>query len=95
MNKKLLMMEKHGRKYKLIFHDIEEDRTGNLYDKMRAFFVSYLNIDEDRAHGNIVFYNGHRIPTKAVVIPKPILMRFVNYGDKDLVLSKSHQLAKI
>ena len=33
------MMEKRGRKYYLLFHDIEDDRTEKMYDKMRAFFV--------------------------------------------------------
>ena len=34
------------------------------------------------------------MPTKAVGVPKPILMRFVYYEDRDYVLSKSHHLAK-
>ena len=93
MNKKLVMMEKHGRKYNLIFHGIDEDRTEKLYGKMRAFFVSHLEMDEDRAE-RIVFHNGHRMPTKAVGVPKPIIMRFVYYEDRDFVLSKAHHLAK-
>ena len=31
------MMEKHGIKYNLIFHGIEEDKTIKLYDKMKAY----------------------------------------------------------
>ena len=31
------MVEKLGRKYNLIFHDIEEDRTEKLYENMKAF----------------------------------------------------------
>ena len=93
MNKKLLMMEKHGRKYNLIFHGIEEERSEKLYDKMRAFFVSHLKIEENRAE-NIVFHNGHRMPTKAVGVPKPIIMRFVYYEDRDLILSNAHHLAR-
>ena len=60
---------------------------------MRAFFVSHLKIDENRAE-NIVFHNGHRTPTKAVAVPKPIIMRFVYYEDRDLILSNAHHLAR-
>ena len=83
MNKKLLMMEKHGKKYNLIFHGIDEDRTEKLYDKMRAFFVSHLEIEEDGAK-RLVFHNGHRMQ----------IMRFVYNEDRDFVLSKAHHLAK-
>ena len=87
------MMEKHGRKYNLIFHGMEEDRTEKLYSKMRAFFVFSLEIEEDRAK-RIVVHHGHRMPTKAVGVPKPIIIRFVYYEDRDFVLSKAHHLAK-
>ena len=60
---------------------------------MRAFFVSHLEMDEDRAE-RVVFHNGHRMPTKAVGVLKPIIMRFVYYEDRDFVLSKAHHLAK-
>ena len=34
------------------------------------------------------------MPTKAVGVPKPIIMRFVYYVDRDFDLSKAHHLAK-
>ena len=62
LNKKLMMVEKHERKYNLIFHGIQEERSEKLYDKMRAFFVSHMEIDQERAE-KIIFSNGHRMPT--------------------------------
>ena len=93
LNKKLMMLEKHERKYNLIFHGIQEERSEKLYDKMRAFFVSHMEIDQERAE-KIIFSNGHRMPTKAVGMPKPVIMRFASYDDRELILSKAYKLAK-
>lgn len=93
LNKKLMMVEKHERKYNLIFHGIQEERSEKLYDKMRAFFVSHLEIDQERAE-KIIFSNGHRMPTKVVGMPKPVIMRFARYDDRELILSKAYKLAK-
>ena len=38
LNKKLMMLEKHDRKYNLIFHGVAEEQGEKLYNKMRAFF---------------------------------------------------------
>lgn len=93
LNKKIMMLEKHERKYNLIFQGIEEERFEKLYDKMREFFVSFLEIQPDRAD-KINFSNGHRMPTKAVGVPKPIIMRFISYEDRELILSQAYKLAK-
>ena len=52
-----------------------------------------MKIDEDRAE-NIVFHNGYRMSTKVVGVPKPIIMRFAYYENRDLILSNTHHLAK-
>ena len=92
LNKKVMMIEKHERKYNLIFHGIEEERLEKLYGKMRAFFVSAMDIDQERVE-KIVFSNGHRMPTKATGIPKPVIMRFASFEARELVISRAFKLA--
>lgn len=93
LNNKLLLLEKHDRKYNLLFNGIEEEQAEKLYDKMRRFFVSNLHIDENRAE-RIYFSNGHRLPVAAKFIgPKPVIMRFTNYEDRELILSQAFNLA--
>lgn len=94
LNKKLLQLEKHDRKYNLIFHGIEEERNEKLYERMRVFFVRNLKIDEERAK-QIHFTNGHRLPADSTKYdgPKPVIMRFSCYEDRELVLSQAFNLA--
>lgn len=93
LNNKLLLLEKHDRKYNLLFNGVEEEQSEKLYDKMRQFFVRSLHIDEARVE-RIYFSNGHRLPTDSKFVgPKPVIMRFMNYEDRELVLSQAYHLA--
>lgn len=92
LNKKLMMLEKHDRKYNLIFHGITEEQGEKLYNKMRGFFLHSLKIEEERVK-KIHFSNGHRLPSDHDG-PRPVIMRFVSYEDRELVLSKAFNLAK-
>lgn len=92
LNKKLMMLEKHDRKYNLIFHGVTEEQGEKLYNKMRGFFLHSLKIEEERVK-KIHFSNGHRLPSDHDG-PRPIIMRFVSYEDRELVLSKAFTLAK-
>lgn len=93
LNKKLLQLEKHDRKYNLIFHGIAEEKNEKLYDKMRDYFIRFLHIDEEQA-GQIHFGNGHRLPVDSKFTgPKPVIMRFTNYEHRELVLSQAFNLA--
>ena len=58
---------------------------------MRDSFVADLGIDEERVRF-IYFSNGHRIPSKSQD-PRPAILRFTSYGDKELVLSKAYKYA--
>lgn len=91
LNKKILTIEKRERKYNLIFHGIEEDRKEKLYDKMREFFVTQLKIDQERAN-QIHFSNGHRLQSRNTG-PKPIIMRFCYFEDREYILSNAYNLA--
>lgn len=92
LNSKLMMLEKHERKYNLIFHGITEELGEKLYEKMRVFFVRDLELEQGRVE-QIYFSNGHRIPSNQTG-PRPVIMRFSNFEDRELVLSKAYKLAK-
>lgn len=93
LDRKLLQLEKQDRKYNLIFYGIAEERQEKLYEKMLDFFIEYLEIAPDRAR-QIHFSNGHRLPVDSKFVgPKPIIMRFSSYDDRELVLSHAFKLA--
>lgn len=91
LNKKLMMLEKHERKYNLIFYGVSEEQGEKLYGKMRGFFVQNLKMEEERVK-KIHFSNGHRLPSEYEG-PRPVIMRFVSYEDRELVLSNASNLA--
>ena len=89
LDKKLKLLEKHDRKYNLLFYGFPEETNENVYTTMRDSFVQDLKIDEERVH-NMYFSNGHRLPSKNPG-PKPIILRFTSFEDRELVLSSSYQ----
>lgn len=91
LDNKLLLLEKHDRKYNLLFYGVPEEQNENVVDTVRELFKNDLEIDEDRVN-SMYFISGHRIPSESQG-PKPIILRFSSSEDKDLVLSKSFKLA--
>lgn len=91
LDTKLKLLEKHDRKYNLLFYGFSEERGENVYDMMRDSFVADLGIDEERVR-SIYFSNDHRIPSKSQG-PRPVILRFTSYDDKELVLSKAYKYA--
>ena len=89
LENKLKLLEKHDRKYNLLFYGFTEDSNENVYTTMRDSFIKELNIEEERVQ-NMYFANGHRMPSKNPG-PKPIILRFTSFEDRELVLSKSYQ----
>lgn len=92
LNSKLMLLEKQDRKYNLLFYGIPEEINEKLYDKMRSFFVTDLGIEKEKAL-NIHFVNCHRYPTKNKG-PNPVILRFSNFDDRQLVLSHAKNLLK-
>lgn len=77
----------------MIFYGIAKERNEKLYERMRGFFTEFLEIDTDRAR-QIHFSNGHRLPVDSKFVgPKPIIMRFSCYEDRELILSQAFKLA--
>ena len=91
LENKLLLQEKHDRKYNLLFYGIPEEQNEDIEDKLKNLFVDDLKLDYTRVN-NMYFAHGHRIPSKTPG-PKPIILRFSQYSDRDLVLSNAYQLA--
>lgn len=91
LDNKLLLLEKHDRKYNLLFYGVSEEQNENVIDTLRELFKNDLEIGEDRVN-SMYFISGHRIPSESNG-PKPIILRFSSSEDKDLVLSKSYKLA--
>ena len=88
---KLLLQEKQDRKYNLLFYGIPEEQGENIDDRLKALFLDDLGLDYDRVN-NMYFVHSHRMPSKSPG-PKPIILRFCQYQDRDLVLSNSYKLA--
>lgn len=91
LDNKLLLLEKHDRKYNLLFYGVSEEQNENVIDIVRELFKNDLEIEEDRVNG-MYFISGHRIPSESQG-PKPIILRFSSSEDKDLVMSQSYKLA--
>lgn len=92
ISQKLLLMEKQDRKYNLLVYGIPEEAEEDVCAKMRELFVNDLEISQRRVNA-MYFAHGHRLPSKSKTGPKPIIIRFTSFGDRDLVLSKAPKLA--
>lgn len=92
LNQKLLLMEKQDRKYNLLFYGFSEEGGENIFDKLRGVFASDLGINPYTVD-NMYFVHGHRMPSENVEGPKPIILRFAHYGDREIVLSNAYKLA--
>jgi hypothetical protein len=87
LERKFLLQEKHDRRYNLLFYGFQEESNEDLGEMMKSFFKSKLEIQEERV-GNMVFANLHRIPSDNKG-PKPVIVKFANMMDRDLVYSKA------
>ena len=88
---KLLLQEKQDRKYNLLFYGITEEPEEDVEGKLKQLFLDDLHLNHMRVN-NMFIVHGHRIPSKSPG-PKPIILRFARYQDRDLVLSNSYKLA--
>ena len=90
LNEKLLLLEKHDRKYNLLFYGIPEERGEDLFEKMRQLFLDVLDISASRVDG-MFFMNGHRLPSEPASGPRPVLIKFCSFEDREIVLSKAYR----
>ena len=92
LNEKLLLLEKQDRKYNLLFYGIPEERGEYLFEMMRQLFLDVLDISASRVDG-MFFMNGHRLPSQPASGPRPVLINFCSFEDREIVLSKAYKLA--
>lgn len=90
-----ILQEKHDRKYNVLVYGIPEKKMGqgtpgeNVMSVARNFFLENLQIVKDRVD-TLVLANVHRIPSRTTPDrpkgPDPILIRFLRWSDKELVM---------
>lgn len=91
LNSKLQLLEKHDRKYNLLFYGIKEEPNEDVFDKIKGILCTDMKIEEERVE-RIYFAHGHRLPTEGQG-PRPIIIRFTAFEDRELILSKAKLLA--
>jgi ribA/ribD-fused uncharacterized protein len=93
---KLLYMESQCRRNNLIFKGIQED-DAESWDAVEAKVLQVLETDMEIANArNIVIERAHRIndrPRGKTEVPRSIVVKFLNYKDRQLVLSNTKKLA--
>ncbi|CAC5409871.1 unnamed protein product [Mytilus coruscus] len=91
LKEKAILLEKHDRKYNILINGIDDSKTDeNVYAITRKLFSEDLHIDNRKAN-SIPIANAHRVPTHGKG-PKPIIVRFLHFGDKQLIMSNAHNL---
>jgi hypothetical protein len=92
LSEKVVLLGKHERKYNILSYGIDDsDQDENIYAVTRHLFTQDLEIDHRKANA-IPIANANRLPTRSKG-PKPIIVRFVHFGDKQLVMSRTHTLS--
>ena len=92
LSEKVVLLEKHERKYNILIYGIDDrDQDENIYDVTHHLFTQELEIDHRKAQA-IPIANAHRLSTRSKG-PKPIIVRFLHFGDKQRVMSRAHKLA--
>ncbi|CAG2225411.1 unnamed protein product [Mytilus edulis] len=91
LKEKAILLEKHDRKYNILIYGIDDSNPEeNVYATTRKLFSEKLLRDAPKAN-SMPLANPHRVPTHGKG-PTPILVRFVHFGDKQLVMSKAYNL---
>lgn len=91
LDSKLMLLERHDRKYNLLFYGITEEDEEDPIERLQRLFVDDLKIDMTIVN-RMQFVHCHRVPSRGKG-PKPIILRFLSYQDRELVLSNAKLLA--
>lgn len=92
LNQKLMLLEKQDRKYNLLFYGVAEERAENVFEKVRQLCTDDLGLESEKVN-NMYFAHGHRMLKEGSEGPRPIIIRFCSYQDRELVLSQAYKLA--
>ena len=85
LNQKLMLLEKQDRKYNLLFYGVAEERAENVFEKVRQLCTDDLGLESEKVN-NMYFAHGHRMLKERSEGPRPIIIRFCSYQDRELVL---------
>ena len=87
LENKMLDMEKHGRKYSLLFYGVEEKPKENMYGVVKSTLIDDFKLPKEEVD-DMVFANAHRLPTRGSG-HRPIIVKFVRFADRDRVLGQA------
>ncbi|CAC5426137.1 unnamed protein product [Mytilus coruscus] len=89
-----LFLEKHERKYNILIYGIKQSE--DIREVEDNFFVKELGIDKFKAE-SFPIANAYRIPSRAPVVgqkrPDAIIVRFMHYSDKKLIMENAYKVA--
>lgn len=92
LDAKLMLLEKHDRKYNLLFYGIKEDHNENIYEKVRELFLTDLEMEEEKVQ-SMYFAHAHRLPSNSREGPRPLIVRFTSFEERESVLAHAPKLA--
>ncbi|CAG2220129.1 unnamed protein product [Mytilus edulis] len=91
-----LFLEKHERKYNILIYGIRQKQDENIWQVVDNFFVKDLGIEKFKAE-SFPLANAHRIPSRAPVVgqkrPDAIIVRFMHYEDKQVIMQNAYKVA--
>lgn len=91
-----LFLEKHERKYNILIYGIRQKQDENIWQVVDNFFVKDLGIQKFKAE-SFPLANAHRIPSRAPVVgqkrPDAIIVRFMHYEDKQVIMQNAYKVA--
>ncbi|CAC5393605.1 unnamed protein product [Mytilus coruscus] len=81
-------------KYNVIIYGVDDSNADeNIYSVTRQLLSQNLKLEQRKANA-IPIANAHRVPTRGSG-PKPIIVRFLHYGDKHhFIMSSAHNLKR-
>ncbi|VDI15244.1 Hypothetical predicted protein [Mytilus galloprovincialis] len=87
---------KHERKYNILIYGIKQKQDENIWQVVDNFFVKDLGIEKFKAE-SFPLANAHRIPSRAPVVgqkrPDAIIVRFMHYEDKQVIMQNAYKVA--
>ena len=89
LNEKFLELETYSRRDNLIFHGVHQDDKETCAIKIKKLLRDSLQLDPQTVD-DMCFQRCHRMPGKTK--PTPIICRFANFNDRELVWSTRKKL---
>ncbi|KAK6189149.1 hypothetical protein SNE40_005182 [Patella caerulea] len=93
LEEKLILLEKHDRKYNILIYGVEKKQNKDISKVVYNFFAEQLELDEEILL-SVRFANLHRLRSyeNDKRGPPAILVKFIHYHDRDLIMGNSYKL---